>query len=95
MLFILMEETELTGGHIEVILFIEIEILKLDYGRPYWNYAIYRDRKLSISRRPYWNSGIYGVGKKIVFPGGHIEIMLFTDLPKLEWTEAILKLCYL
>ena len=32
-----MEELELTGGHIElrVILFIEIETLEFDYGRPY------------------------------------------------------------
>ena len=31
MLFILKEEIELTGGHIEVMLFIEIETLEFDY----------------------------------------------------------------
>ena len=35
--------------------------------RPYWNYAIYRDRK-----------------KKIESVGGHIEIMLFIEIEKLE-----------
>ena len=56
MLFIVITKLELTRGHIGILLFIEIAILELTGGHIG---IIYRDGKLSISRRPYWNYAIY------------------------------------
>ena len=42
MLFLEIENLVFPGGHIEIVLFIEMEKNHIS-RRPYWNYAIYRD----------------------------------------------------
>ena len=44
MLFLEMKKIKLNGGHIETMLFIEMEIRELA-GGVNWNYAFYRDEK--------------------------------------------------
>ena len=81
MLFIFIEEIELAGGHIEVILFIEIETLEFDYGRPYWNNAIYRDCQIRLTGG-HIKIMLFIEIENLEIPGGHIEIMLFIKMEK-------------
>ena len=47
---------------------------------------MYRDTKIRINQRPYRNYPIYrDRNTGIRFSGGHIEIMLFIEVEKLEF----------
>ena len=73
------------GGQTEILVFINMKKKKRISRRPYWKYAIFRDGKTWINRRPYWNYVIIEMKKKIEFPGGDIEIMLFIEIENLEF----------
>ena len=57
MLFIEIDILEFTGGHIGIMLYLDLYI-KIS-GRPSWNYAIYKDLNNRINRRPYWDFAIF------------------------------------
>ena len=57
-----MAKIELTGGHIEFTLIIEMAKIEIN-RRPYWIYACYRDNQDKINQRPYWIYANYRNGQ--------------------------------
>ena len=99
---------ELTGGHIGIMLIIEIakieltgrhiiimliiDIAKMINRRPYWNYTNYRDYKIELT------GGHIGIIRFKEFPklqltGGHIGIMLIIEISKIEITGGHIGFC--
>ena len=77
MLFIEITKIKLTGGHIGIMLIIEMAKIEIN-RRPYWIYCIYIDYQNEI--------GITLIIEmaKIELIGGHIGIMLIIEMAKIE-----------
>ena len=75
-----MEIIELNGGHIEIMLFIEMDKNRIPW-QPYWNYAIFRSWNLELSCG-HIEIMLFREMVKIELNGGHIEIMLYIEMEK-------------
>ena len=74
-----MAKIELTGGHIEFMLNIEMATIEI-IGRPNWIYANYRDGQNRIIRRPYW------IWCTCIDYQNEIGIMRIIEMAKIELT---------
>ena len=111
MLFIEIAKLELTGGHIRILLFIEIENLQFNSMPAILFYAIYRDSQIK-------KNGVLIILfmeiENLKFHGGHIKknpihrdhktrinerpywkYTIYRDRKTKNFRAAILKLCYI
>ena len=83
-----MGKIESTGGHIKIMLVIEITTIEIN-RRHYWILCTYKDYQTEIRIMLIIEMA------KIELIGGHIGFMLIIEIVKIESTGGHIKICLL